>query len=241
MNRSLRVPPIYRLVTLDSNADLRAEARRLAEEGAEDGTLLWSVQDDRLTCAVILKPEEPLATSLQVLYVAMLGLGDALGAVVPPLVEVTFVWPNRVEANGRHVGEAQIELAKRDIANTALEWLAVCVEVAVAGAVDDEVETGDVQTTSLHHEGCTDVTPRELLESFARHFLAWVNRWQDDGFEPVRASWLHRTPGYRNGIVLDIGNERLTGTFAGLDDTGALVLETDGATRIVELYKVLPA
>ena len=37
-----RLPPAYRLVALDSVGSTNAEARRLAAEGAEDGTLVWA-------------------------------------------------------------------------------------------------------------------------------------------------------------------------------------------------------
>ena len=55
-----QVPPAYRLVTLTSDIDLGSEARRMAVEGADDGTLLWVTRDDQLDCAVILHPDDPL-------------------------------------------------------------------------------------------------------------------------------------------------------------------------------------
>ena len=33
----------------------------------------------------------------------------------------------------------------------------------------------------------------DLLESFSRHFLAWINRWQGDGVQPVQQAWMSRT------------------------------------------------
>ena len=46
--------------------------------------------------------------------------------------------------------------------------------------------------TALHEEGFGEVETLPLLESFIRHFLAWMNTWQDDGFDQVCAAWIAR-------------------------------------------------
>ena len=81
MTQRLRIPSIYRLVTLAPDADLDATAVDLAAEGAEDGTLVWRDRQDRLEAAVILHPDEELGQAALVAYVGMLGLADGLGAV----------------------------------------------------------------------------------------------------------------------------------------------------------------
>ena len=76
-------------------------------------------------------------------------------------------------------------------------------------------------TRSRRHGG-GDRVRQGLLEIFARHFLNWVNRWQDDGFDPIRTMWLRHAPGHGEKIELELGGERLSGTFGGIDDDGAL-------------------
>ena len=39
---ALRLPPAYRLVSLETVGSTNEEAKRLAREGAEDGTLVWA-------------------------------------------------------------------------------------------------------------------------------------------------------------------------------------------------------
>ena len=238
-----RIPPLYRLVTLASDVDLGSEARRMAVEGADDGTLLWVTRDDKLDCAVILHPDEPLERAVLVTYVAMLGLNDGLGIVVPAMTEVTFRWPTRIDANGAGAGAIGIDLPKGAALGSVPDWLVVYVTVAVAPPVGSHAEPRgpslDKGVTTLREEGCADVTPADVLETFSRHFLTWVNRWQDDGFELIRARWLHHAPAHGKTIDIDVRGGKVTGTFVGIDDDGALILDSEGASRRVDLRDAL--
>ena len=239
-----QIPPAYRLVTLKSDIDLGPEARRMAVEGADDGTLLWVTRDDKLDCAVILHPDDPLERAVLVSYVAMLGLNDGLGVVVPPMTEVTFSWPNRIEANGAVAGAIGIDVPNEAALGSVPDWLVVYATVAVAPPVGSDAKLRDPASldkgvTTLREEGCSDVTPADILEAFARHFLTWVNRWQDDGFEPIRARWLQHAPDNGKAVDIDVGGEKVAGTFVGIDDDGSLILDSEGASRRVGLGDVL--
>ena len=223
MFEECRLPPLCRLMPLEPGADVAAETRRKADAGADPGTVLCAAREDMLDCAVVLHPEEPLEQAQLALYVAALGIGDALATVAPPMFEVSYFWPNRIDANLGSV--AEIDILQPDAARpgSVPDWLAVRVTVMV-GLLPEEGVRQDFPQTSLHDEGCSELTVVELLETFARHFLTWTYRWQDDGFEPVRAMWLHRAPSHGEAIEIDVGGRRLEGKFEGIDEDGALIL-----------------
>lgn len=240
MFRDCRLPPLYRLTTLDADADVAAEARRMAAAGADPATVLCAARDDRLDCAVILHPAVPAAEARLGLYVAMLGLGDALGAVVPAGIDVTYLWPNRIEANIGAVAEVAIDLPPAADGGAAAEWMTVHVMVVI-GALEGEGLHHGFPETSLRDEGCAEITPAMLLEAFARHFLVWVNRWQDDGFEPVRAMWLRHARFHGKTMSCTDDGADVTGVFEGIDDDGALLLRQDDVTRRIALAAASPA
>jgi biotin-(acetyl-CoA carboxylase) ligase len=240
MFRDCRFPPLYRLTTLGADADVAAEARRMAAAGADPATLLCAGRDDRLDCAVILHPERSAADARLSLYIAMLGLGDALGATVPAGVDVTYLWPNRIEANIGAVAEVGIDLPAAADSGAVAEWMTVHA-IVVIGALEGEGLHHGFPETSLRDEGCAEVTPAILLEAFARHFLVWVNRWQDDGFEPVRAMWLRHARYHGKTMSCTELGADVTGVFEGIDDDGALLLGQDDATRRITLAAALPA
>ena len=236
MDRELSLPPIYRQVALGKQKDPCKEAARAARDGAADGTLFWSRRADRADCAVVLEPDQPRQTANLIAYVAMLAMSDALGALVPPVVSVTFGWPDRILVNGAVAGGIRLITAAGDDAPT---WLVVGVTVQVTGDPNDDSPGREQHRTSLYEEGCGKVGAAELLERCARYFLNWVNRWQDDGFAPVKAAWLARAAEMGEPITLDLGGRQYAGTFSGLDDAGELVLDAPEAPKTVALAAAL--
>lgn len=239
-----RLPPAYRLVAMDRVESSNDEARKLAEQGAEDGTLVWVKEQTKgrgrqgrsfisppgnLYLSLVLRPDCTVAEAAQLSFVAALGVGEAVGSVALPGVEVLYKWPNDVLFSGRK--GAGILLESRMSPEGALDWLVLGVGVNVKSFP----EGLDVEATSLQYEGAPpDLDEVDMLEAFARHFLGWVNRWLEDGFAPVRQAWLHHAKGLGETIEVRLPRETLTGVFRDLDAQGALLLELpDGNTRAI--------
>ncbi len=230
MLRQARLPPLFRLTPIGAADDVAAEAARAAKAGADPGTVICAEREDILDCAVILHPDMPREEAILVLYVATLGLGDAIGAEAPAGIDVTYRWPNLLDANIGSIARLDLELPADAADSEVPEWLAVRVRIQV-GPLDDDWREDVFPETSLHNEGAVEVTVSVLLESFCRHFLTWLNRWQQDGFEPVRAMWLRHAPAHDQEIDLVLNSGQFAGAFAGIGDDGALELDEDGTRR----------
>ncbi|HEY9549188.1 MAG TPA: biotin--[acetyl-CoA-carboxylase] ligase [Kiloniellaceae bacterium] len=246
--RTPHLPPAYRLVALAEIDSTNAEAKRLAEAGAEDGTLVWarrqtagygrqgrawSSEPGNLFISLVVRPDCSLAEAAQFSFIAAVALGEAIGSVAPPMLEVTYKWPNDVLVHGRKA--AGILLESRGSAGE-LEWLVIGLGVNVASFPQDT----RLPATSLHFEGCPpEVSEVDLLEAFARHMLAWINRWLDNGFAPVRQAWLRHAQGLHEEIEVRLPHETLTGVFSDLDADGTLLLRLpDGSTRRIAAGEV---
>ena len=246
---SPRLPPAYRLVALDSVGSTNDEARRLAAEGAEDGTLVWAREQTggrgrrgrhweshrgNLFVSLVLRPQCSLAEAAQLGFVAALGLGDAIGSVAPPLIEVTYKWPNDVLVNGRKA--AGILLESQGTENSDCDWLVLGVGANLVSFPEDT----EFPATSLRFEGCPpEVTEVALLEAFGKYFLAWVNRWLEEGFAPIRKGWRNHAHGLGEEARVRLAREEISGVFKDLDETGALMLDqADGERRVTagEVY-----
>lgn len=241
MSEAPRLPPVYRLVALDSVGSTNDEAKRLAREGAEEGTLVWAREQTagrgrqgrdwvsprgNLYLSLVLRPECPASEAAQLAFVTCLGVGGMLGAFAAPLVPMTYKWPNDVLLGGRKVAGVLLEAEGK---GDGLEFLVVGVGVNLASAPKDARHPA----TDLRSEAESPVTPEEALESFARQFLAWVSRWTNDGFAPVREAWLARAAHLGKEIEVRLPNEALAGVFAGLGANGELLLDTAAGRRIV--------
>ncbi|MFQ5958984.1 MAG: biotin--[acetyl-CoA-carboxylase] ligase [Alphaproteobacteria bacterium] len=243
MSDKLRLPPAYRLVAVDEVDSTSDEAKRLAAEGAEDGTLVWAKAQRKgrgrrgrdwasppgnLYLSLVLRPECPPLEAAQLAFVAGLGVAGGLGTLVPPLSEIAFKWPNDVLLNECKV--AGILLESSTTAADRLDWLVLGLGVNVTSAPEEAT----FPATSLRAEGCGQVPVVDVLEAFARHFLAWVNRWLDEGFAPVREAWLRSAKGIGEEVTVNLAAESFSGTFAELDETGSLIVElADGSRRTV--------
>ena len=237
----LDLPSIYRPLALTPPSDPFDEACALARAEGEAGTFLWARREDRAQCAVLLAPDRPAAAALLVAYVAQIGLREGLGAVAPPAVPITFGWPDRFLVNGALAGAIRVGLPAVEAPGEVPAWLAVGLEVSLAGEGGDEAPGNHPERTSLAEEGCAGVTASALLESFARYFLNWLNRWQDDGFAPVKAAWLARAEDHEQEIEISLDGRRHAGSFAGIDDSGDLVLVRAGKRTSLDLATALRA
>lgn len=233
MNRTIATPPIFSVVTLAADADVPAEATRLAAAGADDGTLVWADKDDRLDCAVILHPETGRERLAQLVFVAMLGLGDAMGSAAPPMLELTYSWPNRIMANGGVAARIGLVVAEDTAGGVIPAWLIIHAGVNIDIPLPESWDV-DNPITSLKSQGCEDLTTPGLLENYSRHLLTWVNRWEDDGFAPVRTMWLNHVPNRDEHIEIEAGGQRISGVFHDIGDDGALVLKAEGKPRSID-------
>ena len=236
-----KLPPAYKLVALEKVSSTNDEALRLAEAGAEDGTLVWAREQTggrgrqgrvwssppgNLYLSLVLRPDCAPAEAAQLGFVAGLALGEAIGSTVPPLIEVTYKWPNDLLLNGRKA--AGILLESRSNPDGTLD----CLILGLGANLEHFPEDTGFPATSLHFEGATEVGVVALLEAFGRYFMSWANRWLDEGFAPVRRAWLHHAHGLGEEIEVRLPSETLKGTFKDLDERGVLLLDLpDGSRR----------
>ena len=233
MNEPLSLPPIYRPVPIAADEDSMDHAAGLAATGCDPATLVWSAREDRLDCAIVLAPSEPLAEAARVLFCGVLGIGDALAAVLPPGIEVDFIWPGEVRVNARRGAWARLRAPSGTGAGDVPDWLILGAVVRVTDGPNPGSGDGldDAPQTTLRFEDCLDIGAVDLLDSYSRHVLAWLNRWLDDGFEPIRLTWAHRAYGDDAPAA--------GGTFEALTERGDLRINIDDGPRELVLLDAL--
>lgn len=231
MTTELNLPPLYESVILtEPGADARAHAARLAADGGEAGLFVWRPAADRIECAVVLRPEEDVGQVMPVVLVAALALLDAVGTAGPPAVASDLVWPAGLRINDGLAGGIALDLAPGDNPG----WAVVTAMLRKIG--EPGIEGGErPDVTALHDEGFADMPDIALVEAFARHFLVWMDRWQEQGLAPIARYWLHRATANGRDAVTIVGGELIAGSILDLDDSGGLVLDTAAGRRVLPL------
>ena len=243
----LLLPHQYEPVVLDRVDDVVREAVRRAEEGADEGTFVvareqseartrsgapWFSPAGNAHCAILLRPDFPNAKAGQLVYVAGVSAGAALAGLLSPMTGLRYRWPNRILLNELDAG--RIVLAAPGLAPDPMPWLVVGLMMNVAHHPENpEPEAYN----SVHASGSPEVGAEAVIEDFARHFLASINRWANEGFEPIARAWSARALGFDGGWELDAPREPPPARpRRELDAEGTLrITGEDGAPRILPI------
>ncbi len=240
MTAALNIPPLYELVTRDSIDSAVSEAKRLALSGAEEGTLVWVnaqtagrgrldhqwlSERGNLHCAIVLQPHEPVAIAGQINYVAAVSLATAIANHVTPMTELRYRWPNDLLLNNLKV--AGILLDPCSVNNGNVESMVLGINVNIKS----HPKQLDDRAANMQDDGFSKSTDADLLESFSRNFLSWINRWAEEGFAPIAKAWTQRVNGMGESIDIKLVGETISGEFVELDSTGALVIRLADDTR----------
>jgi BirA family biotin operon repressor/biotin-[acetyl-CoA-carboxylase] ligase len=234
------LPPGFHLVAFESVGSTMDEARRLAEEGAPDGTAVWAREQTagrgrqgrgwtsprgNLYVTLLLRPQGPALAAAQLGFAAGLALAESLQPLVPN-VALALKWPNDLLANG---AKAAGMLLESRVQAERVDWLLIGMGVNLAAAPAPG-ET-PYRAASIAAEAGRAVTPEELLPRLLERFAHWRGLLEAQGFAPLRRAWMARAAGLGGPITARLPRATLSGLFRDLDQDGALVLQTDGGER----------
>ena len=238
-----KFPPLLRGHAFDQEAGLiEAVLARAAAGELSAGDLVWSSATDRAECAIVLEPEISCAEALAMVPLAMVAVADSLGAIAPPNVAITFGWPEKLYANGAHVGHVAMhfpaKLRASDVPGFAV--LTLCLQICWPHQPSQKQEEPghNLAHTVLHEEGCGEIDRTLILESWSRHFLTWIDSWEQEGFKPVHENWLFRAKDRNQPVSIEVNEISHKGVLVGLDEHGGLLLKNEGSMHFIPLADV---
>jgi BirA family biotin operon repressor/biotin-[acetyl-CoA-carboxylase] ligase len=231
-----RVPLVRRVVLLPETGSTNDDARRLAQEGAPEGTVVvarsqtagrgrlgrsWhSPEGSGLYLSIVLRPAEPLDR------VGRYALAAALAAVETchgtGAIAARIKWPNDVLVEGRKVAGVLAELRSGKGGAELVLGFGINVRTPDDGY---PAELASI-VTSLSAAAGRPVSLAETAPMLLSALGTWVDRLRRDGWEEVREAFVRYAPGVDGARVTLRGGA--IGTTRGLDATGALLVETQG-------------
>ncbi len=238
MSEGAGVGLCFHVVPFERLDGTNAEARRQISAGAEPGTVIWARRQEagrgrrgrvwvsdlgNLFCSVVVRPECSLAEASQLSLVTALAVAEMVEKLLAGAVPVQVKWPNDVLVRGRKL--AGILLECESGGESQAPTLIVGVGLNIAHAPEDT----EFPATALTREGAAGLAVEAVLQHFLEQFASWYRRWCREGVSPVRAAWLARAAGLGGRITVRLQGETLSGSFIGLDEGGALLLNlTEG-------------
>ncbi|MEP6828946.1 MAG: biotin--[acetyl-CoA-carboxylase] ligase [Rhizomicrobium sp.] len=234
-------PQGYGLKRYDEIDSTNEEARRLAAAGETGPVWLtalrqtagrgrrgrsWEMAGGNLAATLLLRPERPQGEWAQLSFVIAIAAADTMAGFTGD-ARVALKWPNDVLADGKKLAGILLETA-----NGPAPVLAIGIGINLAHHPDDT----EFPATSLAGLGVNVPLADDALAALATGFAKWYDVWRAQGFEAIREAWLARAMGLGARIRARLATEERSGTFEGIDENGALLLN-EGFGRA----SVLPA
>ncbi|UYN97926.1 MAG: biotin--[acetyl-CoA-carboxylase] ligase [Enhydrobacter sp.] len=219
---------------MDSVGSTNDEAARLAEQGAPEGTLVWARRQTggrgrrgriwvsppgNLYSSTVVRPRCAAARAAELGFVAALAVAD----LVPAGRDVRLKWPNDVLVGGGKLAGILPESSIGHGGEVEYVVLGIGVNVDFAPELPDMRYPG----------ACLGGTVEAALQGLAGALARRLADWRSQGFEAARREWLAKAGPLGAEVSVRLGEELVEGRFAGLDASGALLLETaDGRRKI---------
>lgn len=235
-NSSLSLPPLLR--GIEAGRAPWHRAQRDAERGeTTPGDVYWSPYAETLQTAVVFEPDRPLSEAMLAVFAVACGLHDCIGALAPPETAVHHQWPDTLLVNNAVCGVIRVAVSNEMLQQDIPHWMIVAVDVALAPVAGDPGDNPNV--TSLAEEGYPVEDVQTLIESWARHMLVWIHRWEQDGPRPLHDAWLSRARGRGEDTAVRCAGAVERGEFLGIAEHGDMLIKTESGVRQLSLTSIL--
>ena len=177
----------------------------------------WAAPEGNLNLSLLLRPtrQAPWALLLAV------AVHEALAKYLPDPTILTLKWPNDLLLNGRKLAGILLE--------SGPGWLVIGIGVNLREAP----KLPDRPPAAL-----AEIAAPPTQEAAAAAILSSISHWLQinsaEGFDPIRTAWLAAAapPGTRLHVTQP--HISMEGTFIGLDQSGALLLQTE--TKLLKIH-----
>ncbi|MCX2836392.1 bifunctional biotin--[acetyl-CoA-carboxylase] ligase/biotin operon repressor BirA [Microbulbifer thermotolerans] len=151
-------------------------------------------------------------------------LARALGEFNVP--DVRLKWPNDVWCRGRKLAGVLLELSG-DLTDRCAVVVGVGLNVGLRAENIEAIDQPWIDLNSV----CPGVDRNRLAAVMLNHLLPLLHTYPERGFAAYRNEWLALDQFAGQPVRLVSASRDWCGTAAGVDETGALVLEVDGERR----------
>jgi len=222
---------------------------RLAEIGAEEGTLLVADEQSKgkgrmgrswyspprlgLWMSLILRPDIPPFKAPGLSICAGLALTQTIKEMTG--IEAKIKWPNDCLIDGKKVGGILLELsAELDRIN----FVIVGIGVNVNHSTQDFPRNLSQTATSMKIKLGKDLSRLALLTSFLEKFERIYLDFKKNGLSPQREMIKSYSSLLGKKVTVKFGKEKIEGMAENIDENGSLVIKTQKGEKVVTAGEV---
>lgn len=234
------------LKLFDSVESTQTIAHRLAEEGAEEGTLVVAEQQTAgrgrmgrswhspkgkgVWMSLVLRPRIPVHFTPQLTLLVAVALCRTIRKMEP--LAVAIKWPNDLLIEGKKISGILLESSAED---ERLKHVVAGIGISANMRADDYPPELREVGTSLAIASGKEWNRAELIQAFLAQFEALYELYHAEGFEPIRAAWEALAVSLGKPVRARTPKGDVAGVAESIDDMGALLVrQADGS--MVKLY-----
>ena len=186
----------------------------------------WQSPAGNFAATLLLAPGCPAARLHQLSLVAGIAAHCAVARLVEGVADIDALrlkWPNDLLFQGAKLGGILVESSTTGTDMVAA--IGIGINVAAAPRLQDRATTclGSLGQAAVGRQHST----RQVLAAVAAEVGLWLDLWDTgQGFATIRAAWLARAGPIGALITVNTGAETIAGAFAGIDETGALLVSS---------------
>ena len=235
-----------RIVGFRETGSTNEVAFRLAEEGAQEGTVVLADSQTKgkgrlgrewlsppavnLYCSLVLRPPFPPYAAPQLTFLSAVAVARAIeeNTSLSPRIK----WPNDLLVNERKVAGLLNEMsAETDHVNFVILGIGVNLNMA-----EDQIPTGlRHPATSLFIESGSPVNRTRFARSLLKSLDSLYDTYLKAGDGPIREEWLVRSRMAGEQVRVTQQDRELVGRVTGIDGYGALLVRDDSGGEHVVL------
>jgi BirA family transcriptional regulator, biotin operon repressor / biotin---[acetyl-CoA-carboxylase] ligase len=186
---------------------------------------VWQAPEGNLNLSVLLRPERPAGEAGMFALLAGVAVAEALQELAA--ITVTLKWPNDVLFGGAKLAGILIDAAP---VGTRLDWLVIGIGINLRAAPRIE---GRLTTALAEH--VVELTPQLVADAV----LERLGHWQDAAAAEINAAWLSHAHPIGTPLEVHAAGRCLRGSFAGLAQTGELLLQSENRIEAISTGDVL--
>jgi len=162
---------------------------------------------------------------------ALSGLSLAVGITLAETLQefcqdqIQVKWPNDLLVNGKKLSGILVEI-KNESDGSYKIITGIGVNVSMPKGAINVIEQPFISLEQCHL--LSDISRSKLVASIISKVLATVTEFENNGFDSFYQKWNQRDAWYGEPVVIEIGKKKILGKHAGIDSTGALLLEQEG-------------
>lgn len=232
------------VVYMETTPSTNEEAKRIAREGAEEGTIVVAEEQTtghgRLTrgfyspfakgiwFSLILRPKFfPMEASKCTLLAAV---GVCRGIRRMGLTDCGIKWPNDILCHGKKLVGILTEMSA---SMEKIDYIVMGIGINTGAKRDEFPEAFRDTATSFVNEGI-DVSRKELLAAVLSELEKEYKIAQTEGFDKVLKDWESLSVTIGQNVRVIFNDESFTGKAVGIDKDGCLLVDTGKeVTRVI--------